>query len=248
MTARIQTLPSIFRIPIPGKRTALKLLAVSLLIFVTYYSELFALLYSLYRIEFHNNFYEVVPGVLYRSGEMPPAALGEIIGKYGIASVLDLRISGETIHKDGVSEKQIVLSHGARYVNFPVATSRVPTKEDLLRLDGILHSLQTPLLIHCSTGALRTGVITTLWLQEVADLAPELARTQLAAPFGYSFLEYVYKEWSNGHPPLPFLLYEYGTTNGHHASGENLHSWLERGRSVPDEGGKLTFLPEATPE
>jgi protein tyrosine phosphatase (PTP) superfamily phosphohydrolase (DUF442 family) len=229
-------------------KPVMNLLVISVAIFAFLYLEIFALLYSLYRIEFYNNFYEVKSGVLYRSGEMPPADLGELVGKYGIASVLDLRISGETIRENGISEAQIVTSHGAEYLNFPMATTRVPTREELLRLDNILHSLRTPLLIHCSTGALRTGVVTTLWLQEVAGLAPEKAKKQLSPYFGYSVVEYLYKKWSNNHPPLPFLLYEYWYDQDHHSTMRSFHSWLEAGKTVPDEGGKMTFQPETTQE
>jgi protein tyrosine phosphatase (PTP) superfamily phosphohydrolase (DUF442 family) len=228
-----------------NRKTVINFLVISSVIFVFVYLEAFTLLYALYRIEFSNNFYEVESGVLYRSGEMRPADLGELIEKYRISSVLDLRISGETIQKDGVSEEQIVSSHGAKYVNFPIATTRVPAKEDLLRLDGILHSVRTPLLIHCSTGALRTGVVTTLWLQEVRGMATEQAQKQLSPYFGYSVVEYLYKEWANKHPPLPYLLYEYWHDQEAGDAVKSFHSWLGAGETVPDEGGKLTFQPKS---
>jgi len=196
---------------------------------------------ALYRIQFSNNFYEVTPGALYRSGEMSPIELKKVLDTYKIASVLDLRISGETIRQDGVSEEQVVTAHGAKYINFPLATTRVPPKEDLLRLDTILHNLRTPVLIHCSTGALRTGVVTTLWLQEINGVSAELAGKQLSTYFGYSMVEYYYKSWANRHPPLPFILYEYWHNQEHESAFKNFHAWLQAGSTVLDEGGKFTF-------
>lgn len=243
MTAQSLKLENFFRIQPSGGRTVKWLLTITVVVGILHLLDVFVLLYALYRIEFHNNFGEVRPGVLYRSGEMASEDLEQIIKKYGIASVLDLRISGETIRTNGTSENQLVSSLGADYINFPMATTRVPTKEDLLRLEETLHSLRTPLLIHCSTGALRTGVVTSLWLQEVAGLSPQDARKQLSPYFGYSIIEYFYKEWSNRHPPLPFLLYKYWFDRERDGTVNSFHSWLIAGTTGPDEGGKLTFQP-----
>lgn len=243
MTAQSLRMESFFRIPQPGRKAIVRLFLIFIVVFLLQLLEVIPLLFAVYRIEFHNNFYEVKSGVLYRSGEMAPEELGGLIKKYKIASVLDLRISGETIRKDGVAEHQLVNSLGAAYVNFPLATTRVPTKEDLLRLEKVLHSIQPPLLIHCSTGALRTGVVTTLWLQEVAGLSPQEAKQQLSPYFGYSIIEYLYKSWSNKHPLLPYFLYKYWDDLAHHTT-TSFHSWLMAGATGPDEGGKLTFQPE----
>lgn len=233
----------IFRIPQPVKKVLLRLVVVMVAILILHVLEVVPLIMASYRIEYTNNFYEVKPGVLYRSGEMAPEQLRELIKRHGIASVLDLRISGETIRQAGTSEPQLAGSLGAAYVNFPLATTRVPPKEDLLRLEEVLHSLKTPLLIHCSTGALRTGVVTTLWLQEVAGLPPQEAKRQLSPYFGYSIVEYLYKEWSNKHPPLPYLLYKYWDDQAHGSGNQDFHSWLMAGKTGLDEGGKLTFRP-----
>jgi protein tyrosine phosphatase (PTP) superfamily phosphohydrolase (DUF442 family) len=214
-----------------------------MVVLILHLLDVFSLLFALYRIEFHNNFFEVVPGVLYRSGEMPPQDLEEIIQQYAIASVLDLRISGELIARNGMSEHQLVTNLDASYVNVPLATTRVPTKEELLHLEETLHSLTTPILIHCSTGALRTGVVTSLWLQEVTGVSPEEAKKQLSPYFGYSYIEYVYKKWTNGHPPLPYFLYRYWSDQKRDATFSNFHSWLMAGTTGPDNTGKLSFKP-----
>ena len=71
-------------------------------------------------IAFHRNFHEVIPGELYRSGEMPRDELTTILRKHRIHTVIDLRLQDDEPDESGITEAQ------ARDYGRPVLMGTMP--------------------------------------------------------------------------------------------------------------------------
>ena len=98
------------------------------------------------------------------------------------------------------------------FYDLPLAATRRPTRRELLFLIDLLDRCPYPLLIHCKSGADRTGLASALYLMVKRNQPPELAENALALEFGH----------------VPFL----GTEHLH----EPLHeyaAWLKADRLDP---------------
>jgi hypothetical protein len=112
----------------------------------------------------------VEPGLLYRSGKVPPEKLAEEIRRRGIKSVVNL--AG---HEH--SDEDVCREFGIRYVNFPVGDvwclcgQQAPGQQDTppapMDIEPIWRLMQDPasrpVLIHCTGGIHRTGVVAALY-------------------------------------------------------------------------------------
>ncbi|MCB0346645.1 MAG: tyrosine-protein phosphatase [Bdellovibrionales bacterium] len=173
----------------------------------------------------HQNFYEVVPGRLYRSASMQPERLAQVIKDFKIKTVVDLRLGGPGDLKYGVSEKQVVESSGAAYVHAKFRSSALPTQQRLDRLFRVLDTAQSPILFHCADGVHRTGFATVLWLVEKENLSFSQAMEQISLWYGYFEPEQLFKKLVSGEPNLlsPLFWYE----DKHATDGPGLRAWLE---------------------
>ncbi len=104
------------------------------------------------------NFGTVQPGRIYRSGQMPAAALAHTIRANRIKTVLNLRGSNE---RDAWYRDEVAATNGALATQFDVAMSSCVWMSRA-QLRGLIHVLQTaeyPMLIHCAWGSERTGLV-----------------------------------------------------------------------------------------
>ncbi len=140
-----------------------------------------ALAYALARTR--DNFHVVVPGELYRSGQMEPDALRATLAREGIRTVVNLRG-----HQDGAGwydeESAILAAVGVRLVDFPMSSGVVLPAEKMDALIGHLRRGPAPVLVHCRAGADRTGLAAALYLAATGR-SPEAARAQLSWRYGH---------------------------------------------------------------
>lgn len=127
------------------------------------------------RVLFGGNFHEVLPGRVYRSAQLKPDELREMIQKHGIRTVINLRgccntfdwyvDEGQATHDLNVSMEDITLS-----------ATRLPARNELLRLIDVLDHCEYPIVVHCRQGADRTSLAAAvaLLLQSDADLKTAL--------------------------------------------------------------------------
>jgi protein tyrosine/serine phosphatase len=66
-----------------------------------------------------------------------------------------------------------------------IRARQVPSKQDLLALIDLLSSLSYPVLIHCKSGADRTGFVTAVYLIAIEHRPVHEALGQLALRFGH---------------------------------------------------------------
>ena len=181
---------------------------------------------SIAHLLFHNNLHAVVEGKVYRSAEMPAADLEKVIREKGIKTVLDVRLGKDEGEFDGGAEAETVKSAGAHYVHFPLRGSRVPTAERVESLMETLDSVQTPVLVHCTSGTHRSGVVSAIWLMEKEGVAPEIAAKQLTSEYGFFRRERDLKSLVQGHPTIDHLIWMYLEKS--RETNESFRDWLKR--------------------
>ena len=135
---------------------------------------LFALTLTIgYKPLFQNNFAEVVQGRLYRSAQ-PDDRLDKWIEEHNIRSVLNLR-GGKPAYDWYNQELKTIRETGADYYEIPMSAQLRPQKRELLQLMDLLGRARYPMLIHCKSGADRTGLGVTLYHMIVQKETPEKA-------------------------------------------------------------------------
>jgi protein tyrosine/serine phosphatase len=136
------------------------------------------------------NFHEVLPGRLYRSAQLSGERLGEEIDRYGIKTVINLR--GENVGKAWYDDEvAATAAHGATHVNFGISARRDLTPEKTQQLLTLLKTAEQPILVHCMSGADRTGLASVIFLQQVAGIDEEEAEWQLSPVYGHINLPFL---------------------------------------------------------
>ncbi|WP_082352520.1 tyrosine-protein phosphatase [Rhizobium sp. AAP43] len=136
------------------------------------------------------NFHEVLPGRFYRSAQLSGARLGEEIDRYNIRTVINLR--GENRGKSWYDDEvAATAAHGVTHVDFRMSASRDLTRERTQELLTILKTAEQPILVHCMSGADRTGLASVIFLQQVAGIDEEEAEWQLSPLYGHINLPFL---------------------------------------------------------
>lgn len=134
-------------------------------------------------IEGDGNVHVLDPGVVVRSAEPSGARLADIQHRYGIRSVINLRgdNTGAAWYDEEIgASKELGLQH------FDVALS-AERRMTPAQIDDVLAMIERapkPVLIHCKSGADRTGLISAAWLR-AHGATPEVAGRQLALRYGH---------------------------------------------------------------
>jgi protein tyrosine/serine phosphatase len=130
------------------------------------------------------NFHEVVRGEVYRSAQLSPATLEAYIRARGIRTVINLR--GENFDDDWYyNEKAACARAGAVFEDVGLWAYQPSPQGELVRLVDFLEHAQTPILVHCHTGADRAGLASVFALLLRTDTPLAQARGQLTLYFGH---------------------------------------------------------------
>lgn len=106
---------------------------------------------------------EVVPGKVYRSAELSPAAMEEIARKTGLKTIIDLGIAPDGDPRDRRQQLTAQALGVRRYKFQLVGDSTGNPNEYLAALRLALDPANQPVLIHCATGAQRTSCAVALF-------------------------------------------------------------------------------------
>jgi len=109
---------------------------------------------------FWTNLYPVAPGV-WRSNQPSPRQIAAHAQR-GIRSILNLR--GKSKQSFWLFEAEACAAHGLSLHDLNMSARKLPSRQILLQLHHLLTSLERPLLIHCKSGADRTGLAAALYL------------------------------------------------------------------------------------
>lgn len=134
----------------------------------------------------------VTPGVLYRSGQLTPAQLADVVDRYGIRTVVNLRAENEYARDDWYRQEVATADRlGVAHVDLPMNAGFPPGDEALRTwLDLLDDPAAQPLLVHCEHGVVRTGIMVGVYEVEKRGLAADGALSRFER-FGHEFPEHV---------------------------------------------------------
>lgn len=139
--------------------------------------------HGILRYRWHN-FEEIAPGI-YRSNH-PNQARFEDYKAMGIETILNLR--GATIHAHYKFEVESCQQLGLRLIDIALSARRAPSVELLQQVLDTLDSLDGPTLMHCKSGADRTGLVSAIYYLHVLKRPVEEAKKMLS--FRYLHLKF----------------------------------------------------------
>lgn len=146
-------------------------------------------------LQFSGNFHSVSAGKVYRAAQMDAARLEKWVGKYQIASVLNLR--GENIGADWYdAEVETATKLGIQHINFRMSASHELTKDEVQSLLQVMRDAPKPLLIHCQGGADRTGLASALYVAGIDKGDEFAAERQLSLRYGHVGIPGISKAWA----------------------------------------------------
>jgi protein tyrosine phosphatase (PTP) superfamily phosphohydrolase (DUF442 family) len=132
---------------------------------------------------FHGNLGVVEPGRVIRSAQ-PTSQLGPWLRDYRISSILNLR-GGSPADWWYDAEVRSAREAAIAYYDWPLSATRRPTRRELLVLIDLLERCEYPLLIHCKSGADRTGLASALYLMVCRGVPPERALRAFSVEYGH---------------------------------------------------------------
>ena len=130
------------------------------------------------------NFHIVALDRMYRSRQLDKAELLYYIKTYQIKSIVNLRevSAGSEWYQD---ERRVGRELGVMHYDYGISANRDVSDEDLNAIMGILRDAPKPILIHCKSGADRTGLITAIYQYAQGGRNAEEAAGQLSMWYGH---------------------------------------------------------------
>jgi protein tyrosine phosphatase (PTP) superfamily phosphohydrolase (DUF442 family) len=160
----------------------------------------------------------VAPGRLYRSNHPLPWQIRLAARHHGIRTVINLRGNRADCGADALSRAEAARL-GLAHIDAPFESRGAPHKDRILRLAAIFQDMDEPALIHCKSGADRTGLAAGLWLMlQGRPVAEALAQLSLrhghVAASRTGILDAFFKSFAvfqQANPKIPFLEWVQGT-------------------------------------
>jgi protein tyrosine phosphatase (PTP) superfamily phosphohydrolase (DUF442 family) len=140
-------------------------------------------LWVLRRPCFQENLGVVDPGKVIRSAQ-PTAQLGRWVRDYHLESILNLR-GGAPADWWYADELRTAEQSGLAFYDLPLSATRRPTRTELLTLIDVLERCHYPLLIHCKSGADRTGLAAALYRMVRRGEPPQQAEGAFSIEYGH---------------------------------------------------------------
>lgn len=120
---------------------------------------------------------------LWRAAQPGPRHLAKA-ARDGFRTILNLR--GARANDGGyLLEREACERHGLTLVNFPIRSRGPLERQTLLAALDIWETMETPILMHCKSGADRTGFMSTLYLWQREGRPLKEAMGQLSLRYGH---------------------------------------------------------------
>lgn len=135
-------------------------------------------------VQYHGNFHAVSEGAFYRSAQLEKDELEKAVRDHGIRAILNLRgaHAGELWYDDEVAVSKAL---GVAHFDYGLSAYRIVTDRQIADLVGILRDAPKPLLVHCKSGADRTGLVSALYRFAVEGKSADEADRQLTLIYGH---------------------------------------------------------------
>ena len=135
-------------------------------------------------VQYNGNFHAVTEGSLYRSAQLDKGEIEQAVREHGIRAILNLRGAhpGEAWYDDEVAVSQAL---GVAHFDYGLSAHRFVTDGQIADLLGIIRRAPKPLLVHCKSGADRTGLVSALYRFAVEGQTAKDADRQLTLIYGH---------------------------------------------------------------
>ncbi len=132
-----------------------------------------------------DNFFAVQEGHLYRCRQLSGQRFAHYIDTFGIKTIVNLR---GTESRPTWWQEEIAVSRkkNVNHYDIPMNAKVMTPKSQLLELLYIYDNAPRPILIHCMSGADRTGEAAAIWVMDQMGRSNTEAARQLAVDFGHS--------------------------------------------------------------
>jgi protein tyrosine/serine phosphatase len=135
-------------------------------------------------LQYEGNLHAVSEGVLYRSAQLSKAEIGSAARTYGIKSMLNLRgaHTGQAWYDDEIAASGEL---GIAHYDYPLSAKRLVTGGQIADILDIVRRAPKPLLIHCRSGADRSGLVAALYRFAETGASPAEADRELSLIYGH---------------------------------------------------------------
>jgi uncharacterized protein (TIGR01244 family) len=139
-----------------------------------------------YFLGLPQNFGEVVPDRLYRSGQGSSYQLRQAIERYHLKTVICLRkIQEDKEPRWFRQEKEILRRTGVRFIHCPLTAETLRDDATWIKLLQIAQDpARQPVLVHCARGELRTGFFCAIYRMVIENYPRAKAIAEMKK-FGY---------------------------------------------------------------
>lgn len=186
-----------------------------------------------------SNFHAVLPGEVYRCGQLTGPALGRLVREHGIRTVVNLRgcCPGAGWYR---AEAEAAAALGVSLEDLNFSATRLPSPQSLRQLVELIDRADSPILFHCQQGADRTGLASALAV---------LLRTDATLEQGVGNLGFATGHLSVGrtrHVDRFFAFYaEHLAARGETHSPDALRAWIRDGYCPAEGRARMTLVPAA---
>ncbi|NGX97536.1 MAG: dual specificity protein phosphatase family protein [Candidatus Afipia apatlaquensis] len=110
--------------------------------------------------------------------------MADVMAAYGIKSVINLRgkNSGSWWYDN---EVEVTTAHGASHLDVRMSALRDPEDATIAQLIETMRTAPRPMLIHCQSGADRTGLAAALFERFVERRPTDIAAHQISFRYGH---------------------------------------------------------------
>lgn len=126
----------------------------------------------------YDHFDVVKPGLFYRSGELRPEQVTEVVARYDIKTIVNLQMPTEDSERERLEARRL----GIDFLNLPMPGDGFGREEQFRQvLEAINDPERRPVLVHCARGTCRTGAAVALYRFEsdgwtIEDVTAEMVR------------------------------------------------------------------------
>jgi protein tyrosine/serine phosphatase len=135
-------------------------------------------------IQYQGNFHTVEEGAFYRSAQLSKDELQTVIREHEIRSVLNLRGAhpGQPWYEEELAASRAL---GVAHYDYALSAHRFVTTQQISEVLGIVRDAPKPLLVHCKSGADRTGLVSALYRFTGEGVSADQADRELSLVYGH---------------------------------------------------------------